>query len=377
MKEEREMPYLGDKDNVEEFLDTMDALREQFKDTNIVPIMKFKGLLYSISETRDAIANDIKMRDEKAQEDELKREKEQEEMDRKHDEEMEKKAKEKLAEAEAKMPAWKEKAEKYIMPEKMEEWEKYMEQSSKDPFYYGADIDAALDVMEKLENGASIEEIAEGFSEQGYSHALNNARLLVLNFSEKGPNFYEGTPWKDNNGEKFWKEEDQKLVEDKRREIREIRSERRIKAKEQGIDMPYTEADAIEAYPDWSVVKDIDDVIKFVQDMQSHGIPCYVTMHGDKRVYSFKSAEENYLAVTGVKSKEEDYKRQEEMGKKIEEMKNSAKRGELEDKVNNAKDEKTKLEEDIELTEAEITMAREVEEEQKSKELLRDDQVKQ
>lgn len=217
-------------------------------------------------------------------------------------------------EVEAKLSVWLEKAKKYGIPEKMEELEKCIESNAKS-LYQGAEVEIALDIMEKIENGVPMDEIAEEFSKNDRSNMTELARNIVLEFSERGADFYENTPYQDSNGDPVWNEEDAIRVENKRREVREIRSVRHAKAKEQGIDMPYNDLDALEAIPDWNEVKDLDDVISFMKEKQEHGIPCYVNFNG-KKIYSFQSVEEINLAVTGVASKEEFDKRQEEFGKK-------------------------------------------------------------
>lgn len=280
----------------DEFLDTMDALREQFEGKGINVVMNYEGKDYYTSDTtRDEMSKEI--------EDEYQRKLDE------HQKMMEEKEQKALEEARSKMQSWREKAEKYIIPEKMEEWEKYMDEASKVQFYHGAEIDVALDVMEKLENGVPMEEIAESFSKEGYSTTLNMARNTVLRFSEKGPDFYEKTPWTNSNGEKIWTEESQKLVENQRREIRDIRAERREELKKQGINMPYNKADYLEVKPDYNVTKEgLDGVIKFIKEYQEKDGLCCVNFNGIT-ICSNDSEKDIWTKVTGVSSKEEFEKR--------------------------------------------------------------------
>lgn len=59
--------------------------------------------------------------------------------------------------------------------------------------YYGIDcLDSALDVMESLENGASMEEAITLFNSKDLDGPIYlNAHNLILNFSKKGPEFEE------------------------------------------------------------------------------------------------------------------------------------------------------------------------------------------
>jgi len=120
------------------------------------------------------------------------------------------------AEAKAKIPAWVEKGEAFIYPERMEKWKECVEARAGD-LYHGMDLDSALALMEKLESGATMEEVKEMFDEQGHSGAsAGMVRRMMFHFAKRGPEFYESTAW----GE--LSEEDKKLIEDKKRENAEL-----------------------------------------------------------------------------------------------------------------------------------------------------------
>lgn len=116
------------------------------------------------------------------------------------------------AEAQAKIPSWIEQGEKFIYPERIGKWINCVEDRAGD-FYHGMDLDSALALMEKLESGATMEEVKEMFDEQGHSgHSAGMVRWILLNFAKRGPEFYESTAW----GE--LSDEDKKSVEDKKKE---------------------------------------------------------------------------------------------------------------------------------------------------------------
>ena len=95
--------------------------------------------------------------------------------------------------AEAKKPDWIERGRKIIYPEKIEKWKEYMDCSIRG-IYHGAEIETALGLIEKLEAGASIEEVEKELDAQNHSGTSHEiVRLLILHFSKKGPEFYEKT----------------------------------------------------------------------------------------------------------------------------------------------------------------------------------------
>lgn len=120
------------------------------------------------------------------------------------------------AEAKAKIPAWIEKGEAFIYPERMKKWKECVEVRASD-IYHGTDLDAALILMEKLESGASIEEVKEMFDKQDHSGvSAGIIKSIIFHFSKRGPEFYEGTAWRE------LSEKEKKIIEDKKRENEEI-----------------------------------------------------------------------------------------------------------------------------------------------------------
>ncbi len=100
---------------------------------------------------------------------------------------------EKLAQQKAyeNIPGWIEKGQSLIFPERYAEWEKYVKAHATD-LYYGFELDAALEIMTALENGATVEEAKQILDKQGrLSSSL--IRNIIFLFSSKGPEFWEAT----------------------------------------------------------------------------------------------------------------------------------------------------------------------------------------
>lgn len=122
----------------------------------------------------------------------------------------------KKAEAKAKIPVWIKKGEAFIYPERMEEWAECVEVRARDS-YHGMYLDSALELMEKLESGASMEEVKEIFDGQEYSRApAGIVRNMIFYFAKRGPEFYESTAWRE------LSDEDKKAIEDKKKENAEL-----------------------------------------------------------------------------------------------------------------------------------------------------------
>lgn len=124
----------------------------------------------------------------------------------------EKMEKENKAKAEAKIPEWIKRGQRFIYPERAEEWKKCVEGCARG-LYYGYELDVALDLMEKIENAASNEEIQEIMHGQGHSGASEGmVRKILLHFSKKGPEIYESTAFTE------LSDEEKEVVGEKRKE---------------------------------------------------------------------------------------------------------------------------------------------------------------
>lgn len=111
-----------------------------------------------------------------------------------------------------KIPDWIKRGEGFIYPERAEEWKKIVE-SRAGNLYYGIDLDSALALMEKLESGATMEEVKEMFDEQGHSGtSAEMVRSVMFDFAKRGPEFYESTAWKE------LSDEDKKAIAYKKKE---------------------------------------------------------------------------------------------------------------------------------------------------------------
>lgn len=111
---------------------------------------------------------------------------------------------------------WKERGKKVIYPERIEHWEKVVDTLSKT--YRKQHIDFAVDLMEKIENGTTVEEAIDIFAKEDY-HIVPSImiRSMLFYFSKKGPEFWEKTKY----GGEF-SEEEKKEIEEKKRENSEL-----------------------------------------------------------------------------------------------------------------------------------------------------------
>lgn len=120
------------------------------------------------------------------------------------------------AEAKQKIPSWIERGEKIIYPERFEEWKKCVDGRASD-LYHGEDLEAALELMEKLESGVTLDEVVEAFDAQNHSGAsAGMTRRIIFSFSKRGPEFWEQTEY----GEIT--PETRKIIEDKKQENIEL-----------------------------------------------------------------------------------------------------------------------------------------------------------
>ena len=88
---------------------------------------------------------------------------------------------------------WIKEGEKLIYPERQKEWEECVYKRI-DDIYNGKDIEAALEIMKKLDQGYEIDEIKEIIKNQNHSGASESiVRNIILNFSKRGPEFFKET----------------------------------------------------------------------------------------------------------------------------------------------------------------------------------------
>lgn len=99
---------------------------------------------------------------------------------------------ERLAEQRAiqNIPKWIEIEQTFIHPEKYKDWEECVNVCAIN-LYHGLELDAALEIMQALENGIAIEDALEILDNQrhsGMSELL--VRKIVLLFSRRGSEFW-------------------------------------------------------------------------------------------------------------------------------------------------------------------------------------------
>lgn len=89
------------------------------------------------------------------------------------------------------IPNWIERGKKIIDPGLYEKWEKCVNIRVKDGFH-GSDLEDALNVMEALSNGKSLEEAYSIFNKNSYSPSGYNMVLsIIATFSPKGKEFID------------------------------------------------------------------------------------------------------------------------------------------------------------------------------------------
>lgn len=115
---------------------------------------------------------------------------ESEERHRKWLEEYEAREKKEKAEAEAKIPAWIQRGEKIIYPQRKAEWKRCVEIRASD-LYHGYELENALQAMETLEAGGSLEDARKIIDDGGHSGcSYGIAMSIILTFSKHGPKFF-------------------------------------------------------------------------------------------------------------------------------------------------------------------------------------------
>lgn len=97
----------------------------------------------------------------------------------------------KIAEAEAKIPSWVERGNKFIYPQLVDEWKKIVNERAHDT-WHGFDIESALDVMELLDKGGSVKQADDLIYSAGHSsNSVTYTIDMILNFSKRGLEFIE------------------------------------------------------------------------------------------------------------------------------------------------------------------------------------------
>ena len=109
----------------------------------------------------------------------------------KQTEEMKKRREKENQEALDKVPQWIERGNKLIYPERQAEWANCVNKRARG-IYRGYDVEATLEIMEKLEENSDMkvaERVLLNQDHSGSSFGLVNR--MIFEFSKKGPEFYE------------------------------------------------------------------------------------------------------------------------------------------------------------------------------------------
>ncbi len=94
-------------------------------------------------------------------------------------------------EAIEKVPAWIEKGEKLIFPQRADKWKECVAKRATD-LYRGLELDNALEIMETLANGGTVEQAKEVLDKANHSAlSYNTTMTIITNFSKRGPEFYK------------------------------------------------------------------------------------------------------------------------------------------------------------------------------------------
>ena len=220
------------------------------------------------------------------------------------------------SEAKAKIPAWIERGSAYIYPEKMEQWAQCVKTRAGD-LYHGMDLDSVLELMEKLESGASMEEVKEIFDGQGHSGAsAGMVRSMMFHFAKRGPEFYESTAWRE------LSDEDKKAIADKKKENAELEALHSPKetSEEKEIDDPYSElkASAVEVDFSWKYGNTLDAAVQELEEYKDRGESVVIDFNGHKLYSCDITMDGAYQEVLGQTKAEHD-KAMEEWRKEYEE----------------------------------------------------------
>ena len=109
----------------------------------------------------------------------------------KQTEEMKKRREKENQEALDKVPQWIERGNKLIYPERQAEWANCVNKRARG-IYRGYEVEATLEIMEKLEENPDMkvaESVLLNQDHSGSSFGLVNR--MIFEFSKKGPEFYE------------------------------------------------------------------------------------------------------------------------------------------------------------------------------------------
>ena len=232
----------------------------------------------------------------------------------KYFENLKKEQAEKRAKAIEKIPYWLEKGSSLIYPERLEDWKEYVELSAKEGMYHGMDIDSTIELLEMLENGTldDAKALIESQGHSGWSYGM--VRRNVLEFSKKGPEFWEHTATEE------LTEETKKILEDRKRENAELEAkhsqskekEEQQEEKEDSDSYSELKANAHEVTINYRKYGNtIEAAVKTLEDYKAKGESVVIEFNGHKLYSCDVTMDGAYQEVLGM-TKEEHEKQKEE-----------------------------------------------------------------
>ena len=183
---------------------------------------------------------------------------------------------EKAAKAESK--EWTAKAKKYIYPERLEEWEKYVDTSVRG-IYAGKEVQAALVIMEADDNGMSTSDLKELIKKQNHTGASYYLVLnILIRFYKRGPELIEALgAIKD--------QKDQRIVNNTKRENAIL--------KHKTVDIP-------EVFLEGSLKKIVDQLLEF----KKAGKSVFCRYNGHILYSDIVTLDSAYIDITGFTYKQ-------------------------------------------------------------------------
>lgn len=200
---------------------------------------------------------------------------------------------------------WIERGKKIIFLEKHKEWKSCVESRS-NSIYKGEELNAALEIMEALENGASMEEVKKIFHDQNHSsNSYGIVQNIVYLFSSKGPEFYEATSLGKLSST------DVEAPESKKQENKAL-----VGLKETSKSIDELKATATKAKMTWKYGSHLEGTVKELLELNAAGKSVYFDFNGIRLYSCDVTMDSAFKEVTGL-TKEEFDKHQEEESKKF------------------------------------------------------------
>ena len=172
----------ADKVSIYGNLDEVIKKLQVFKSANVNVYVDFNGSkLYSLLDDEDSCYKKVTGKSKE----------EFEEAERQWREEYHRKEAEEKAKAQAAIPEYVEAGKALVYPQKLDEWKKCVEGRVSD-LYHGRDLANAIEAMKVLEESGKFEDAKKVIDDADHSGASYGMVMrVIVNFSKKGPDFYE------------------------------------------------------------------------------------------------------------------------------------------------------------------------------------------